>query len=572
LLWIATPGKMNVRLLFLLLILSIALAGRPAPAAATLAAATLAAAAQTADRDWRFGLIETYESPNDATTARAAWTRVKFHWAITQAGGPGSWTPPVSETKLDNELAAGRLVVGLLIGIPNWARDENRLPRGLYLAPDDPANTWANYVRQAATTYHGRIHHWIIWNEPDVWDAEAPGHTWDGTIEDFLQLHRTAYLVIKEKNPEAQVHLTGLTYHWDARYGREQYLARLLQLIVADPAAAAHGYYFDALTAHFYFQPDQIFEQIQAFHAIRAGYGIPYKPIWLVETNAPPINDPAWRVPNWTLSVTQDEQAAFMPQALAVALAAGAERIAVYKLRDLESDAQANPEPFGLVRLNGSRRPAFTTYQVATRYLAGMESSRRERWDGVAQIRLHQGNQTTTVLFARLPTPQQAQVKATATTATLADMWGNRETITAVDGFFTVDLQPALCTQTIGDYCMIGGTVYYLVQFTAAEVDLPPIALPPPAFTPTPEPTPTVPPTATPTATPTPAPTATIGATAAPPTVMSSPAPATLAPAATPSPAAGGSTPTAGQPGYWFLGAGFLLMLLLAGWWYQRQT
>ncbi|MCZ7667211.1 MAG: hypothetical protein M5U34_08340 [Chloroflexi bacterium] len=52
--------------------------------------------------------------------------------------------------------------------------------------------------------------------------------------------------------------------------------------------------------------------------------GISGKPIWLVETNAPPSDDPYWRVEEWTLSVTLNEQAAFMPQALVSALAAGA--------------------------------------------------------------------------------------------------------------------------------------------------------------------------------------------------------------------------------------------------------
>jgi hypothetical protein len=46
-------------------------------------------------------------------------------------------------------------------------------------------------------------------------------------------------------------------------------------------------------------------------------------PIWLVETNAPPIDDPAWPVPDWFLSVNLDEQAAFVPQAMSSALAAG---------------------------------------------------------------------------------------------------------------------------------------------------------------------------------------------------------------------------------------------------------
>jgi hypothetical protein len=48
-------------------------------------------------------------------------------------------------------------------------------------------------------------------------------------------------------------------------------------------------------------------------------------------------------------------------------------------------------------------------------------------------------------------------------------MWGTRRTITAENGFFRVELPPALCTQPIGDYCMIGGSTYYLVQNRAED-------------------------------------------------------------------------------------------------------
>ncbi|MEW5988860.1 MAG: hypothetical protein AB1791_19730, partial [Chloroflexota bacterium] len=370
------------------------------------------------------------------------------------------------------------LVVGMLIGLAEWARDGNDLPLGLWLPHDDPGNTWANYVREATGRYAGLINHWIIWNEPDVWDTNAPGHTWNGTVEDFAQLQRVSYLAAKEANPAAVIHLAAMTYFWDAQYGREQYLQRLLRVIASDPNAAGHNHYFDVLTAHLYFQPDRLFNVIQEFHGIRAANGIPWKPLWLVETNAPPIDDPTWPVLNWTLRVTQYEQAAFIPQALAVGLAAGAERIAVYKLKDTPGDVAANPEPFGLLRMDGGRRPGFDTYRVAVRYLAGMQGARRERWDEVGQIFLNQGDHSTTILFARLPFPQQAQVTATAATAALVDMWGARQTLAASDGVFTVELPPALCSQPIGDYCMIGGTVYYLVQ-SAAGGDAPP---PPPVM------------------------------------------------------------------------------------------
>ena len=133
------------------------------------------------------------------------------------------------------------------------------------------------------------------------------------------------------------------------------------------------------------------------------GYGLD-KPIWLVETNAPPIDDPAWPVPNWTLSVTQNEQAAFVPQALVSALAAGAERIALYKLKDTADDRAANPEPFGLIRQNGNRRPAYSTYRIAIRYLSGMTAVSRERWNEVGQFRIDQDKQRTTVLFCPFAT------------------------------------------------------------------------------------------------------------------------------------------------------------------------
>jgi hypothetical protein len=420
------------------------------------AASPLPAAAQ--DDDGRFGVIESYDDPAAATRLGAAWTRVRFQWADVQPNGPDEWQPPLDDDALAAELEAGRLVTGLLIGIPDWARARDRLPEGLYLSPDDPDNTWAVFVRQAVSHYEGQIDHWIIWNEPDIDDVDAPGHTWDGDAADFAQLLRVAYLVAKETNPDAVIHLGAFTYFWDAGY-----FGRFLDILLADPEAADHNYYFDVATAHLYFQPGAIYDVIGAFRADMTTRGLS-QPIWLVETNAPPADDPYWLVPNWTLYVTVYEQAAFIPQALASALAAGAERVAVFKLMDVDGDRAANPEPFGLLRQDSSRRPAYDSYRVAIGQLAGVETAVRQRWDAVGQIRLDQGDQTTTVLFTRLPSEQEAKVVATSETAELVDMWGKARTVTADNGVYRVTLPPALCVQTIGDYCMIGGTVYYLVQ------------------------------------------------------------------------------------------------------------
>ena len=107
-------------------------------------------------------------------------------------------------------------LIGLLIGIPEWARDAHGLPQGLWLDHDDPANLWAVFVRETAGRYAGRIDHWIIWNEPDIDETEV-AHSWNGSVDDFYQLQRVAYIAAKEANPHAVIHLPAFTYWADVR-------------------------------------------------------------------------------------------------------------------------------------------------------------------------------------------------------------------------------------------------------------------------------------------------------------------------------------------------------------------
>jgi hypothetical protein len=225
---------------------------------------------QTGERnDGRFGIVEAYEDPEAARELGVGWSRVLVNWAEAQAGGPGTWTPTVSDAQIGREVAGDRLVVGLLIGIPNWARGADGLPRGLWLPHTDPGNRWANFVREGVGRYHGRINHWIIWNEPDIHDSSAPGRTWEGGVEDFVQLQRVAYLAAKEANPNAVIHLPAFTHFWDPAY-----FGRFLDVVAADPAAVANNYYFDVATAHLYFQPDSIYNLIQEFSSVMDDHGL----------------------------------------------------------------------------------------------------------------------------------------------------------------------------------------------------------------------------------------------------------------------------------------------------------
>ncbi|RLC62835.1 MAG: hypothetical protein DRI48_09105, partial [Chloroflexi bacterium] len=321
--------------------------------------------------DYRFGVVEAYAAPAAATELGVGWTRVTFEWNRIQPNGPQEWNVvPVSDEVLNNELAAGRQVVGLLITTPGWATDLGRgagVPQGLYLPTDDPNNRWATFVRLIVSRYAGRIDHWTIWNEPEI-PVGSPDMTWGGSIEDFLQLLRVAYTVAKEANPNAVIHLPAVT-HWHD----EHWFGRFLDALVADPNAAAHGYYFDVATLHLYHEPEKIYEVTAHYYRLLHNRGL-YKPFWIAETNA------------YLSRVTPEEQAFLLVQALSLEIAAGAERIAVYKMADTETDRAADPEPFGLVRMDGTRRPAFTAYKVATNYLAGFRGGTWDRRDEVSIV------------------------------------------------------------------------------------------------------------------------------------------------------------------------------------------
>ena len=202
----------------------------------------------------RFGAIDTFDNPQAATQLGAGWTRVRFPWADMQPNDSGQWnTSFFTDEQLNRELAAGREVVGLIVNTPPWALEDSGVPgvpSGLYLREDDLNNVWATFVRRIVSQYAGRIDHWIIWNEPDIWEPSYPGRTWGSDEKDFLQLLRVAYNVIKQTNPNATVHLSAFTYYWDTNYGRTPFFKRLLDEIAEDRAAAEHNYYFDVASAN----------------------------------------------------------------------------------------------------------------------------------------------------------------------------------------------------------------------------------------------------------------------------------------------------------------------------------
>lgn len=415
--------------------------------------------------DPRFGLVQTFDDFDAAAESGAGFTRIKLYWDIIQPTGPDDWRPAnVPDPLIEADLAAGRQVVGLIVRTPAWASDPT-YPGNDQAHPsakDVPRmDAWATFVRKLVTQYQGRIDHWIIWNEPDVWDPRHPGSTWNGSVADYVTLHKTAYFAIKSVDPAMKVYLTGLTYWWDDEYDREQYLERLLKLLKADPEAAAHNYYFDGATYHLYYKPHQIYDVLSEIRALLDRYGFAAKAIWLNETNAPPSSDPQeppHREPRFKASLA--EQASFMLQVHAMAFAAGAERVQVYKLTN-STDHPEDVQPFGLLRGDKSRRPAFEAYKLATHYLSGFESVNLFEQGDVSVVVFERPGETISVVWNWAREPRHATIQAIASPAQLIDQTGQAHTLAAERGRYTLTLPPASCTD--GD-CFIGGPTFLLVE------------------------------------------------------------------------------------------------------------
>ena len=278
--------------------------------------------------------MDAFRAPDRAAEAGVQWQRIMFDWSAIQRHGPDEWSFGSASAEIaSRERIAGRPIVGQFISTPTWASgtsDPKSPPLGLDLRVDEPGNVWAAWIQAVVGRFEGLIDTWVMWNEPDVWSDDNRARQWTGTIEQYYQLLKVGYLAAKSANPNARVMLAGMTYCWDAAYGREQYFERLLRLISADTSARANGWYFDAAVLQLYNNPRGLFDAPRIFHDLMRMHAVD-KPVWVNETNVVPWDDPFAPLSRAHFRATLDEQANYLVQPAAAhrhGRCAGTERAA----------------------------------------------------------------------------------------------------------------------------------------------------------------------------------------------------------------------------------------------------
>lgn len=465
--------------------------------------------------DKRFGITEAFWAPSEASDLGIGWERILFYWRELQPTGADDWnTLHVREEWIAQANASGRTIVGLLKNTAPWASvdgTESGLPKGLYLPIDSSENLWAHFVRRVARYYGARnIHHWIIWNEPEI-RSDVYGHEFSGTVQDYFRMLKVAYLVIKDEDPQAVIHLAGLTWWHD-----QGYLGRLLNLIASDPDARRYDYYFDVISLHIYFRSETVARIVEEVNSIQDKIGID-KPIWINETNASPNLDPLWPVERPVFPVDLDQQSWFVVQALSLGFAAGADRISIYKLVDIH--LPPGGESFGILRPDMSRRPAFDAYDISIELLSGFNEVSLQQEDTYFVVSFYLPGRLVRVMWSRTEEAAIIALPAASETARLLSVYGDERVVVSPGGYHRIELEGARCQSE----CIIGGAPFFLVETAYIEASekvtpailadqLPPesmaTATPTATATNTPIPTVTHTPTSTPLSTATSTPTA----------------------------------------------------------------
>lgn len=412
-----------------------------------------------------FGVVEGFWLPDVVCELNPGWERIIFDWAQHQPTSPDDWhTLNVDDRWLAAARDCNREVVAIVKHTPDWATSGlpgAGVPRGLYLPVDDPQNLWANFMRRAADYYAPRgVKRFIIWNEPDI-SRQTYGYEFEGSLDDYFQLLKVAYLAVKSANPNAEILLAGTTYWHDVNEGRRLYLDRLFERIMQDSEAAANDYYFDIVSLHIYFRTETVYDIVHEVRMLLDQYGLNDKRIWINEMNAAPTDDPLWPVVRPVYHLDLEQQASFLVQGAALGLAAGAERLAVFKFYDWS--LPPGGEAFGLLRADGSRRPAFDAWKMVIRQFSGVTQARLARTDRLDAVLLNRSDgQQMLVAWARRDQTVRLRVAAAEGEALLLDPYGHPESMTPGRDGYTLELPAARCSSVDG--CAVGGRPLILLQ------------------------------------------------------------------------------------------------------------
>jgi hypothetical protein len=287
----------------------------------------------------------------------ATWVRVPLNWVTIEMHGKGrlEWARPDVVVQEANE--RGLRVLGVVSYTPQWARPAGRP------GTDPPTNLddYARFVGALAQRYGPRgVHHWEIWNEPNI-DA-----TWTPKPDParYTAMLKKAHSAIKRADRRAVVLTAGMSPAWNAPDGSQIAPATFISKVYANGGRKA----FDAVAHHpstfphrsTYAASWSAFQQTPDMYAVMRANGDRTKRIWASEIGFPTGRSSA--------AVSDQSQAKYLVESLRSWTGFKfSGPVFVYSLRDEGADKWDHFQNFGLLRTDGTPKPAYTAIRRALR-------------------------------------------------------------------------------------------------------------------------------------------------------------------------------------------------------------
>lgn len=216
---------------------------------------------------------------------------------------------------------------------------------------------WQQTVQSAVNLYGDEVSVWEIWNEPTIPNARCGPY--QGTAQQYVDLMKTAYQVIKAAYPDAVVlGLGGLPLY----SGGEPYLTNSLNF-AREVSALGGMSYCDAISLHAYPYGSSR-RYVQNYQASLDKYvEITGKDVWITETG----QESAKNYPDGRVDYGFDEpaQAGYLVESYPLLKSKGVKAYIWYELNDNNPGNSAdfqNISTFGLYNINSNPKQALTTY------------------------------------------------------------------------------------------------------------------------------------------------------------------------------------------------------------------
>ena len=269
--------------------------------------------------------------------AGATWIRDEVYWSeIEKKKGVFEFPPPYDRYLKAAQARGIQVLLILDFGNGLYAGSEKSGP-----AADAEREAFGRYCREVVKRYGPLgVRHFEVWNEPNASMFWKPRPN----PSDYARLLGAAYKACKDADPGSIV-LGCSTAGTDVDF-------------ISGVLAAGGGRFMDAISFHPYRQPSPPEENLLADIA-RLKALAPEKPLWITEIGYPSHTGAA--------GVDEEIQADYLVRTFLLARTSPSiERMFWY---DLQNDGEDRSEPefnFGIVRKDGTAKPAFAALKTMT--------------------------------------------------------------------------------------------------------------------------------------------------------------------------------------------------------------